>query len=112
MPNLFYMVGCVEKFYLQFGIKLTHYDINYICSCCSNLSSGYYNKIVVAVTYLVCYGDLIPGLLEQSKFVNPRAYCIFFFLLKHTVFSINIPFSDFWCLDSRNIMSNLNFMEV
>ena len=28
------------------------------------------------------------------------------------VFSTNIPFSDFWCLDSRNIMSNLNFVEV
>ena len=93
MPNLFYMVGCVEKFYLQFGIKLTHYDINYICSCCSNLSSGYYNKIVVAVTYLVCYGDLIPGLLEQSKFVDPRGCCISSLppppFIKHKVISPN-----------------------
>ena len=30
MPNLFYKVGCIEKFNRQFSLKLTHHDINYI----------------------------------------------------------------------------------
>ena len=34
MLNLFRMVGCIEKFNRQFGLKLTHHDINYIYIYC------------------------------------------------------------------------------
>ena len=46
MPNLFYVVGCIEKFNQQFSVKLTHLDINYIRNCCSNLSSGNCIKVL------------------------------------------------------------------
>ena len=45
MPNLFHVVGCIEKFNRQFSLKLTHHDIKYIYNCCSNLFSGYYYKV-------------------------------------------------------------------
>ena len=42
MPNLFCMAGHVEKFNRQIGLKLTLHDKNYICNCCSTLSSSHY----------------------------------------------------------------------
>ena len=45
MPNLFRVVGWIEKFKRQFGLKLTHHDIKYIYNCCNNLSLGYYINV-------------------------------------------------------------------
>ena len=45
MPNLFRVVGCIEKFNRQFDVKLTHHDINYIHNCCSNQFSANYIKV-------------------------------------------------------------------
>ena len=45
MPNLFCMAGCIEKFNRQFGVKLTHHDINYIHNFCSNQFSTNYMKV-------------------------------------------------------------------
>ena len=55
---------------------------------------------------LVCSGDLIPDLLEQTRFVDPRVVAYI------QVFSTNSRFSDFWCTDSRNLKPNLNFVKV
>ena len=55
---------------------------------------------------LVRYRDVMPSLLEQSEFADPMGCCISFF------FSTNTPFSDFWCVDSRNVKPKLNFVVV
>ena len=96
VPNLFCMVGCIEKFNRQFGVKLTHYDINYIHNCCSNPSSGYYIKVHRGqLTQISCLLSSIKNSQEEflnvtgnwyaeeisylaSKVVDPRDCCISF----------------------------------
>ena len=137
ISNLFHVVGCIEKFYRQFGVKHTHHDINYIHNCCSNLSSGDYIKVYQGqLRQILC----LPGSNKNSKeeflMVTENQYTIgmsyptfsnnpnlqiqgavaypfffnYFFFIKFKVFSTNIPFSNFWCADSRNVKPNLNFV--
>ena len=44
-PNFYWLVSCVSRLNLLYGLHLDHHDINYTYSLCGNIRSGYYLKV-------------------------------------------------------------------
>ena len=54
-PNVFRILGSVDKLNLKMGVNLTHHDVNWVYNCQNSKETRYYFKTRVASVRLISY---------------------------------------------------------
>ena len=65
-PNVFRILGSVDKLNLKMGVNLTHHDVNWVYNCQNSKETRYYFKTRVASVRLISYlPDTNKGMAED-----------------------------------------------